>query len=241
MNASHSVRAARCALAGLTALLAGACVPAAAPTPAPIFDPQACAEEALRRSPDPAIVKEAADRFSRECEALGEVSSCSLLGVLLELGLGVHADHARARTLYRSACDAGNQRACGNLGGLLLAGAVPGAPPDGALALLQRGCDAGYGRPCAHLGRIYNEGTLVPRAPVVAASWFERACQRGAATACVGLADLIERGDVAAAPAHGLELLVVACAHGDEEGCARLARHPPPPRPSPIVLGSRER
>lgn len=235
MNEPYSPRT---ALAGLTTLLVTACAPAASLTTAPIFDPQACAEEALRRSPDPALMDDAVARFSGRCEGAGEPSSCSLFGVLLELGLGVRADHARARRLYRFACESGNQRACGNLGGLLLADAAPGALPESALTLLRSSCDAGHGRPCAVLGRIYDEGALVPRAPAVAASWFERACQRGDASACIGFADLIERGEVAAAPARSAELLAMACARGDEVGCDRIARHP---RAPPIVLGSRER
>jgi TPR repeat protein len=238
MSQTHSPRS---ILAGLTALLAGACTPAVSTPPDPSFDPQACAEDALRRSPEPAIVKDAAAHFSRRCEGSGDVSACSLFGVLLELGLGVRADRARARTLYRFACESGNPRACGNLGELLLADAAPGATPEGALTLLRMSCDAGHGRPCAVLGRIYDRGSVVPRTPAVAASFFERACRRGAVSACIGVADLIEHGDVAAAPARRVELLTMACAHGDEGGCARLGGYPRPPESPSVVVGSRER
>jgi uncharacterized protein len=241
MNEPHVARVALSALARLTALLLAACAPAASPAPAASFDAQACAEEALRRSPDPAVVKDAAARLSRQCEGPGEASACSVFGVLLELGLGIDADHARARKLYRFACESGNRRACGNLGALLLADAAPGARPDGALPLLRMSCDAGHGRACAVLGRIYEEGTIVPRTPAVAASWFERACQRGAVVACIGLADLIELSEVRAAPGRRVELLTMACAHGNEEGCARLSRRPQPLELSPMAVGSRER
>jgi TPR repeat protein len=98
-------------LAALAALLAlGGC--GGAP-----YDSQACVENALRRNPDPALLPDAAEQISAWCQT-GDAASCSTLGVMYELGLGVRADRARAARLYRHACSDGNARACDNLGGL---------------------------------------------------------------------------------------------------------------------------
>jgi len=199
--------------------------------PAAGFDSQACAEEALRQRPDPALVVEAA-RTSSQCAA-GTPWACSVLGVLAELGLGMRPDRARAGALYRRACEAGNPRGCGNLGELLLADTERGSQPDGALALLQVACDAGHARPCATLGRTYAKGALVPREPALAARFLERACARGDGFACLDLADLSQNS----AGSHLLrtdDLVEKACRQGNDAACTRLSR------PPPVLLGTRE-
>jgi TPR repeat protein len=47
------------------------------------------------------------DQMSRECAA-GHARSCSILGTLYYNGTGVPADEAKAQTLLRGACDAGD-------------------------------------------------------------------------------------------------------------------------------------
>ncbi len=243
MKRSRTAGAALPSLAGLAALLASACAPLAS-SPTPAFDPQACAEEALRRNPDPGVVRDAVTGFTRDCAGVAVPSACSMLGVLHELGLGVPVDPTLARSLYRLACGAGNTRACGNLGELLLADPVPAVVPD-ALSLLRSSCAASNGRHCAALGRVYDEGTFVPRSPVVAASWFERACTNGSVSACIGYADLAERGDVDPPRGRTTQLLAMACARGSEESCNRLStrrpRAPGETDPARLLVGSRER
>lgn len=129
----RSARAELAALAGSSALLACACAPGAAGTTAagPAFDAQACAEDALRRSPDAAHLANVAFGLSRWC-AMGDAASCSMLGVMHELGLGVRRRRDHAWSLYRRACDAGNARACQNLYELVRS-SVTGTPmPDHA-------------------------------------------------------------------------------------------------------------
>jgi hypothetical protein len=156
-----------------------------------------------------------------------------MLGVIHELGLGVPRDRARARSLYRQACERRNLRACGNLGELLLADVRPGDAPDGALVLLRTACDAGHGRACAVIGRAQATGVVVSGGPSDAAVWFERGCAGGEVSSCVALADLVE------SPGRRAELLTLACARGDADGCARLAA--PPPVRAPIVVGTQDR
>jgi len=83
------------------------------------YDAQECVENALRNRPDPEAVSDAAVAFARACRE-GEAASCSVLGVMYELGRGFPRNTPYARTLYRSACQQQNQRACENLGELLL-------------------------------------------------------------------------------------------------------------------------
>ena len=84
------------------------------------YDPQVCVENALRNHPSPADMRDAAPAFAGACNG-GEAASCSVLGVMYELGWNVPADISRARSLYATACDAHNLRGCENLRNLPLA------------------------------------------------------------------------------------------------------------------------
>jgi TPR repeat protein len=176
------------------------------------YDPQACAETALRRSAAPELLPDSAEIMLRAC-SVGEADACSIAGVMFELGRGVRPDRERARSLYTRACDRGNARGCGNLGEMLLQG---GARRE-AMPLLQRSCDAKQGRACVILGRIESEGAK-------ARARFERACGVGEAAGCMALADLIERSAESGSRDRVVELLEKACANGSEEGCSRLSR-----------------
>ena len=212
MNRIRSARSALAALAGLTVVWTGCASPAW--PDGGTFDPQACAEDALRRNRDPALAREAVAYSVERCRA-GGTDGCSMLGVAYELGLGVRQDRALARSIYQHTCDAGDVRACGNLGELLLSG---GESPSGAIALLRKACEAGHARPCGVLGDAYASGASIPRAPAEAVSWSERACARGDAPSCVRLVDL------GASAARTDKLLTLACVGGDVEGCDRLGR-----------------
>lgn len=71
----------------------------------------ACVDRALQNDPDRTVLREAADRFEAGCEA-GDAAACSLLGVMRERGLAMHADITRARALFQRACRAGNAIGC---------------------------------------------------------------------------------------------------------------------------------
>jgi TPR repeat protein len=57
----------------------------------------------------------AATLLSDACEA-GELGACVQLADLLDRGVGVSEDAARARDLYERACAGGMQQACDKLG-----------------------------------------------------------------------------------------------------------------------------
>ncbi len=179
---------------------------------------QACVEEALRRRPDHALAADAAPALQVRCKQ-GDLPSCSMLGVALELGVGVAADRARALVLYSRACEGGNMRACANQGALMMADAHPLAPA-GALRLLHTACEAAQGRACAALGRAFVDGRL--GSPRTGAPLLARACGKGEPGACVELADLVERGLAPGGSQRVTELLATACAAGDARGCALL-------------------
>jgi TPR repeat protein len=84
------------------------------------YDAQESVEHALRHRPDPQVMREAMVAFSKACDA-GEFASCSVVGVMYELGLNFPVDAHRARDLYGVACAAHNARACENLSELMAA------------------------------------------------------------------------------------------------------------------------
>lgn len=143
------------ALVAAIATLAAACAaPAGARGGATksTYDSQACAEEALRRHPDPEALDGAAEHFTRAC-SLGDPAACSTLGVMHETGEGVERDDRRAQTLYRWACEKGDMHACANLGALLLRPDFPAGNPQVAFVVLGAACNAGRSSACATIER----------------------------------------------------------------------------------------
>jgi TPR repeat protein len=187
-----------------------------------ITDPQGCAENALRRRGDPAILPDAAAALARDCD-MGDAPSCSIAGVMYELGRGAPRDLGRARSLYGRACHVGNARACANLAELLL---VDQHAPARALSMLVSACEGGVGRACVTLGRAYQDGALVAASPARARGLYERACGQGEAAGCRALAVILGASGDAADTDRARELLVVACTRGDDEACDRMARRP---------------
>jgi TPR repeat protein len=174
-------------IAGVASLLASACATGdllsnRVDVAGVKYDAQECVENALRNRPEPAAVTAATVAFASACQE-GEVASCSVLGVMYELGRGFPANKPRALALYGAACEAHNLRACGNLGDLMLS---DGGDPGHAVSLLRMACDAGQGRACDRLGRLYRDGE--PRDSTRAASLFDAACSTGYAPACLDLA-----------------------------------------------------
>jgi len=154
-------------IAGIASLFASACATGdlfprnVDPTGAG-YDSQACVENALRRQPDAAEVLDAAPVLSAACQE-GEAASCSVLGVMYELGRGFPVNAPRALALYGAACEAQNLRACGNLGDLLLEDPSSEREPARAISLLQKACDGGQARACKRLERAL--GDRAPQAP----------------------------------------------------------------------------
>lgn len=227
MRHPRSARWIRLPFAGAAAALSAACAAPSIPQVLDVWDPQSCAEDAMRRPSGAADAKEAVPQLELSCR-LGDPVSCSMLGVASELGLGVQRDLRRAAALYRRACESGNARGCANLGELLLQGAGPLVSPA-AVGHLKHACALGQGRSCQILGRAHAEGLI--GSPLDAVPFYERACALGSSAGCVGLADLVARGLAPGGEARALELSAAACGRGDPEACDRVARARPRPEP----------
>lgn len=180
---------------------------------------QTCIENALRRAPDEALIRVARPRFEASCRE-GEAASCSALGLMHELGLGVAPSPERAVALYERACTADNPRACVNLGRALERG--HGAPRDASRAtqLFGAACDRGEMSGCAVLGR---ELATSPNAKKAdrhrGRQLLSQACDAKETTACVDLGDVLS---MAEEPHEALVAYTRACLGGDAIACRRM-------------------
>jgi hypothetical protein len=91
-----------------------------------------------------------------------------------------HKDYAKARTLFKQACDSDNMNACNYLGYLYANGL--GVSPDEAAAgkIYQKACDKGSLSSCAGLGSVYQDAGDITNAR----KYFKKACDGGLAEAC---------------------------------------------------------
>jgi len=184
----------------------------------PGYDQQACAERALRRTPDRYTLADAVRAFKIDCHE-GGAEACSALGVMNELGVGVPLNAARAVALYDRACKVGNTRGCANLGVARSLGIGVARDAAAGAQLLIPACDQGDARACSYLGRLYAAGDGVVGDAARAARLFDLACQGEEGSACTSLADLRasagQRDDAN-------ELYGLACSLGDSNGCDRF-------------------
>lgn len=182
------------------------------------YDQQACLERALRRNPSSALVADGAKQFGDSCRD-GELESCSALGVMHELGLGVPRDMFRALALYRRACDGGNAHACINVGTALAKIEGEGRDTVTAAAIFKDACEKGNQEACTRLAGLYLVGDGVSLQPITASRLLNGACDRGNPTACLELGKAAQdRKDTKMADT----LFEKACFGGDIEACARL-------------------
>ena len=204
-----------------------------------VFDEQndqACVETALRRSPDPASLESARERFESACEE-GEAGACSALGVMYERGLAVKKNLKSAVTLFGRACQAGNGGGCLNLGMAYASGAAVVVDAEHAAVLFGVACAKGDVRGCTELGSVKARGMGVARDVRGAAKLLSDACSEPHAPACFRLASLFEDGTLGPDPVSAMSYYEKACIGGLGDGCDRLdamfansqrARHPTP-------------
>ena len=180
----------------------------------PVFDAQACAERALRDAPSEPGVETlaAAQTFRRGC-AQGDVSACSLLGVLDDRFSGRHQfdRHRRlaAWMLYRRACVTGYARGCANLAGFYQG--------QRAVELNAYACTHGVSEACDALASQYQRDERVEEAQRFSLT----ACLLRESSGCMRLARMHEeRGQIAIA----YNWFKEGCLHGDMQGCSALDR-----------------
>jgi len=85
------------------------------------------------------------------------LDECVDLGVKYELGKGIKKDYAKARELYKKACDGGNAKGCHNLGGSYLIGEGVQQDYTKAKKLYAKSCNGGYSRGCFMLATLYKK------------------------------------------------------------------------------------
>lgn len=200
------------------------------------YDSQGCVEDALRRRPHREMLVQARAEFELSCRA-SDPAACSALGVMAELGLAGDADPKLARSLYRRACEGGNQRGCVNSGRLTVAtsSSTP-AELDRARGMFAFACEEHEMTGCTALGRMFADGRGVTKDVTAARALLERGCAARDAEACFQLAELPLAGG-ASDPMQVAELYVKACVAGHQAACERMGT--PPPAAAPAAVAKR--
>ncbi|MBW2456220.1 MAG: sel1 repeat family protein [Deltaproteobacteria bacterium] len=179
---------------------------------------QGCVECSLRRHEPGATPPDAVARFETDCGA-GDPASCSVLGVMYEVGRGVPQDRKRAKSLFQEACQHGNPTGCVNLGRLLDSGLGGRLDSDGAIVIFEVACHDGVGEGCYQLARMHYKSGSVGKARRA----LTHACDDGHPDACLGLGALHQHGHgVEPDGARASELYAKACRLGETMGCERL-------------------
>jgi len=182
---------------------------------------QQCAENALRRNPEPTTLPAAFARFDEGCEG-GEAAACSALGVMYERGLAVDKDPRRAAVLFGRACRDGNAAGCVNLGTAYATGTAVAIDAGRAAQLFEFACDKGDPRGCTELASVYTHGYGVEQDRRRGVELYQRVCDEGHSRACYRLASLFEDGTVGPDTFTAITYYEKACIGGIMEGCDRL-------------------
>jgi TPR repeat protein len=213
------LRAARLALA-VTAVVSGL---GCASLETTSTERQRCLECALREHSKSADAERGSQRFADRCAA-GDAASCSVLGVMHELGRGVPRDELRAADLYQRACIGHNPRGCVNLGRLFRRGAGRRHDDATAAMLFDVACRRAEGEGCFELGQLrYDEGrTQLAREPL------DRGCHHGHGRACEALGWLDQHGYGGERDPERARLLFErGCRLGASSACSRLDESKP--------------
>jgi TPR repeat protein len=146
----------------------------------------------------------------------GDAKSCTLLGFMLEKGMGVKADARRAFGYYDTACGKGEQDGCAGAGILLSKGDGVTADVKRATAMLREACSRGSGRACSGLG---NQARVAGR-DAEAIQLLDRGCKLRYARACFYAGGVkVKTKDFEGAVASHTD----ACFGGDLRGCLAAA------------------
>jgi len=216
-------RAALCL--ALAALLPLAC---AGRSPAP---PRVNAAKA-KDSHDAVLSTSQSAKLMNACYTEDQAMACHVLSVAFEEGVfgyqknPARADELRARafTLMRLHCEAGDAEQCDLLGGLAsvrLRHLPDGDPKLGELGqklipILERACTGGYAHSCGALADLYESGHGAPRDLARAQALYERACEYKDRWSCASLGMKLQREGEAARAAPYFER---ACAAGEAQSC----------------------
>jgi len=170
----------------------------------------------------PARPEQARTVLAQACQ-LRSGPACTLLGYLLELGIGAAPDLAAARTRYRAGCDLGDGRGCSNLAALLERGGGGPADEAGARSLFLQGCERGDAEGGSAAGDLWVDGVGGPADAARARELFGRGCRAGSGAGCYGLALLWADGTGGPRDLdQARDFFQQACTSGDGRGCNDL-------------------
>jgi len=154
----------------------------------------------------------------------GDPRACLTLGMIMDQGVGVAPDPARAVPLYRRACDGGELLACYSLGVLLEDGRGLDMDVAEAAAVYDAACARGDPRSCSNLGLLLELGDGVDEDSDRAAALYRKACNHGAMVGCNNLGVAYEEGLILDADLiRARDLYRRACDGGHARACTRLA------------------
>jgi TPR repeat protein len=171
-----------------------------------------------------------------------DAPSCVVLGAMYSQGNDVPPNPQQAATMYKKACDLGDENGCANLGALYLGGRGVQQDDVRAWQLLNEPCNKGITWACGYLGMMYEQGIATRPDPVRAAELYGKACDGGAAEACTRRIPLLKAecdagqaedcwnlgkmyasgSGVPTDYAMALKLLTSACDHGSEDACTEV-------------------
>jgi uncharacterized protein len=161
--------------------------------------------------------------FIKGC-ALGLALSCSKLGKIYRLGLGVEKDADAADVYYRQACEGGEDFSCMFVWERTRLGRGS-ARPDAvaAVALLRRYCNREIWNACGELGWAYFRGDGVAKDVGEGLRLLDVACQHEDQDACHRLARRYSLGEgVPADGARAFEMFARTCAKQHRAACNSL-------------------
>ena len=169
-------------------------------------------------------VRKAAKLYANACDK-GDMPSCTGLGALHELGVGVSRDRARAVTLYDKACQEGDALGCAYHAFMLGAGrgvkqdeAKAGELVKSAVIGLGTACDRGEAKECVALAALLDK-----KEEARAVKLEQQACDQGEPVGCtnLGVRTLLGLG-VTADAKKAAALFKQGCDGGDPSACTDL-------------------
>jgi hypothetical protein len=181
-------------------------------------------ENAGAAGPDPLLVAAVTTAYSDACD-LGFQRGCAMLVPYLRgLEYAVH-DSAKAITVARAACEAGENFACAELAEIYYTG--EGTAPDlpEAARLFRHLCDAQWqADSCFNYALMLGKGEVgAPEASGVV-RYYRLGCRRGSDAACINLANYYaESPEVPEFRQIAAGLLEQSCERGAIMACANLA------------------
>lgn len=167
--------------------------------------------------------KIAAGELERACSG-GDEQACLLLADLLDEGLGVLKDEARASSLRNESCTARNYgHGCYLLGDALLEKGSAAQVAEG-VELFQRACELGHLEGCERYGTALQLGKGVAAIDVAAAlEVYSATCDKGHASSCRRLGSIYKKGQLAEHDAsRTVHFYERACELGDIYSCNEL-------------------